>query len=318
MGQAREPGEGATRSTALRTTLYATPLTLTTAAVAASNRKGGHTNPSPNGTPAAFFDLDKTVIAKAALLAFSPTFRRAGILSWWLVLRALWGQVVFRYLGADESRMAKLRTSALRVASGWDQQHVRRLVVEALEQVVDPIVYHEALDLISDHYAQGHRVYVISASPEEIVVPLAGYLGVDEALATRAELDGDGRYTGRVEFYCQGPNKAVAIREIAARDGLDLTASYAYSDSITDLPMLEAVGHPVAVNPDRDLARAAAQRGWPVRRFQHGVSIRNRIAATTSNQRVAAGGTMVGIAVASVVVGLLLRRRRRVRVAFGG
>jgi HAD superfamily hydrolase (TIGR01490 family) len=273
----------------------------------------GHPVPGPTGIPAAFFDLDKTVIAKAALLAFSPTFRRAGILSWWLVLRALWGQVVFRHLGADEARMAKLRQSALRIAAGWEQQHVRRLVVEALEQVVDPIVYHEALDLITDHHEQGHRVYVISASPEEIVVPLAGYLGVDEALATRAELDDDGRYTGAVEFYCQGPGKAEAIRSIAERDGLDLSASYAYSDSITDLPMLESVGHPVVVNPDRELARQAIAREWPVRHFEHGVSIRNRIAATSTTQRAAAGGTAAGLAAAGTAAWILLRRRSGVR-----
>ncbi len=138
---------------------------------------------------------------------------------------------------------------------------------DTLNEVIDPIVYDEALELIRQHQARGHRVYLVSASPEEIVTPLALYLGVDEAIASRAELDEAGRYTGEVEFYNYGPSKAEAILAAAAAHDIDLSRSYAYSDSATDLPMLEVVGHPVAVNPDRDLARVARQRelgGAPV------------------------------------------------------
>src|SRR6056297_670142 len=111
---------------------------------------------------AAFFDLDKTVIARAALVALTPSLRRAGYLSRWLVLRALWGHLVFHYLGADERRMERMRASALRIAVGWDQAHVSRLVEEALDEVVVPIVYAEALELIAEHRRAGRRIYLVS------------------------------------------------------------------------------------------------------------------------------------------------------------
>jgi HAD superfamily hydrolase (TIGR01490 family) len=173
--------------------------------------------------------------------------------------------------------MRKFRESALRITRGWDQAHISAIVRDTLTEVIDPIVYDEALDLINEHRAAGRRVYLISASPEEIVAPLALYLGVDEAIASRARLDTDGRYTGEVEFYSYGPYKAEAMRESAEAHDIDLAASYAYSDSATDLPMLEAVGHPVAVNPDRELARIARDRGWEVRQFRHGVPLRERV-----------------------------------------
>ncbi|RMH77217.1 MAG: HAD-IB family hydrolase [Actinomyces sp.] len=202
---------------------------------------------------------------------------RAGYLDRWLVLRALWAQIVFRYFGADEARMIKMRETALRLCTGWEQARIAELVDDALSTVIDPIVYAEALDLIAEHRAAGRRVYLVSASPEEIVVPLARHLGVDGAIATRAEIDTRGRYTGAVEFYNAGANKVVAIEAEAERLGLDLRRSWAYSDSITDLPLLEAVGHPVAVNPDRALQRVARERGWPVLTFAHPRPLRSRV-----------------------------------------
>lgn len=220
-------------------------------------------------TEAAFFDLDKTVIAKAAMLALGPSLRKAGMLNRWLVARALWGQLVFRYLGADESRMEKMRETALRVCVGWDKERISTLVDNALTEVLDPLVYDEAIELIDSHQQAGRRVYLVSASPEEIVLPLARHLGVDDAIATRARTDPTGRYTGEIEFYSAGLHKVEAITEHAERHDLDLEASFAYSDSITDLPMLESVGHPVAVNPDKALLKEATDRGWEIRTFDH-------------------------------------------------
>jgi HAD superfamily hydrolase (TIGR01490 family) len=226
---------------------------------------------------AAFFDLDKTVIAKASMVAFGRPLLRAGMISRWLLLRALWSQLIFHYLGADEERMRKFRESALRITRGWDQDRIRTLVGDTLIEVIEPIVYDEALELIREHQAAGRKVFIISASPEEIVDPLARYLGVDGAIASRARLDEDGRYTGDVDFYSYGPFKAEAILEVANWEDIDLERSYAYSDSITDLPMLEVVGHPVVVNPDRDLARIAKDREWTVRLFRIGVPLRERV-----------------------------------------
>jgi HAD superfamily hydrolase (TIGR01490 family) len=226
---------------------------------------------------AAFFDLDKTVIAKASMVAFGRPLLQAGMISRPLLLRALWSQLVFQTLGADEERMRKFRESALRITKGWDQVRISALVSEALVDVIEPIVYDEAVELINEHRRAGRRVFLVSASPEEIVAPLARYLGVDDAIASRARIDDDGRYTGDVEFYSYGPFKADAMRDVAARDGIDLDESFAYSDSITDLPMLEAVGHPVVVNPDRDLARIARERQWEVQVFRIGVPLRERV-----------------------------------------
>jgi HAD superfamily hydrolase (TIGR01490 family) len=257
---------------------------------------------------AAFFDLDKTIIARAALVAFSGPLHRAGYLSRWLVLRALYGQFVFHYFGADDDRMAKMRESALRVTKGWPQAHIKQLVEETLDEVIDPIIYAEALELIREHQAAGHRVYIVSASPEEVVAPLARHLGADQAIATRARLDDEGRYTGEVAFYAFGPFKAQAMQAEALRIGIDLAESYAYTDSATDLPMLEAVGHPVAVNPDRELLKAASARGWEIQVFERPISMRSRRPAPGPAARVGGGAAVAAVA-AGMALWWLLRDR---------
>jgi HAD superfamily hydrolase (TIGR01490 family) len=231
------------------------------------------------------------------------------MISRWLVARALWSQFIFQRVGADEERMRKFRESALRITRGWDQARISAIVRDTLTEVIDPIVYDEALELIREHQSAGRRVYIISASPEEIVAPLALYLGVDEAIASRAKLDGDGRYTGEVEFYSYGPFKADAIVEAARLHDIDLALSYAYSDSATDLPMLEIVGHPVVVNPDRELARIARSRNWEVRQFRNGVPLRERVNMPPPG-RTAAGVASVVLVVAGVAGAWWLWRRR--------
>ena len=268
--------------------------------------------PNVVGVEAAFFDLDKTVIAKASLLAYGSTLRREGFISRRIALRAALGQVVFRAFGANDRRMAKLREASLRLARGWDQARLRALVEDTLHDVIEPIVYDEALELIRTHRRAGRRVYLVSSSPTEIVDPLAIYLGADGAISTRPEIDAEGRYTGEVEFYAFGPTKAAAVRELAAEQRLELSASYAYSDSVTDLPMLETVGHPVAVNPDRDLRRIALARGWDVLVFDHPVPLRSRVVLPETSRLVRISAATAGAAalvIAGVVVGRSLRRR---------
>lgn len=256
---------------------------------------------------AAFFDLDKTVIARASMVAFGRPLYREGLISRWLLLRALYGQLVYLYLGADEARMARMREAVLALTKGWEQATVSRVVREALAEVVDPIVYDEALQLIRDHRAAGRRVYLVSASPEEIVAPLARYLGVDDIIATRARLDDDGRYSGEVEFYAFGPFKAAAMRALADAEGIDLDASWSYSDSATDVPMLACVGHPVAVNPDRELARLARREGWEVRFFVRKVRLRDRVAMPPAGPTAAIGGGLAAV-VGGAAVWWWLRR----------
>ena len=256
---------------------------------------------------AAFFDLDKTVIAKASMVAFGRPLYNEGLISRRTILRGLYGQLVYMHLGASEEKLTRLRESALKLTKGWDQARVRTIVRETLQDVVEPIIYAEALDLIEEHKAAGRRVYIVSASPEEIVLPLADYLGVDEAIASRARVDEEGRYTGEMEQYAYGPFKAEIMRQVAAAEGIDLSASYAYSDSYTDAPMLEAVGHPVAVNPDRVLARLARDRDWEVRTFAHPVRLRDRMPVPDRGQALAGAGALA-LGAAGLVWWRLARR----------
>jgi HAD superfamily hydrolase (TIGR01490 family) len=257
----------------------------------------------PSG--AAFFDLDKTVIAKASMVAFGRSFYDEGLISRRLVLRGLWGQLVYMHLGASEQKLARMRESVLALTRGWDQSRVKAIVREALEQVVEPIIYAEALELIQQHQADGRPVYIVSASPEEIVLPLADYLGVDGAIASQAEVDHEGRYTGEMRRYAYGPLKADAMRELAEAEGIVLADSYAYSDSYTDAPMLEVVGHPVAVNPDRSLARLARDRQWDVRTFAHPVRLRDRMPVPPAGPAAAVGALAAGVA-----AGVVMWRRK--------
>ncbi len=253
---------------------------------------------------AAFFDLDKTVIARASMAAFGHTFYRGGLISRSTVVRVLATQIVYLHLGASEQKLERIRESVLKLTRGWDQGEVSRMVREALDEVVEPIIYAEAIELIEKHRAAGRKTYLVSASPEEVVQPLAEYLAVDGAIASRAVVDLDGRYTGEMAFYAYGPFKADAIRNLALFEDIDLSASYAYSDSYTDAPMLEAVGHPVAVNPDRVLARLAREREWEVLQFTRPVRLRDRV--PVPNLPTAAA--MTGVAVAATGAAVLARR----------
>jgi HAD superfamily hydrolase (TIGR01490 family) len=226
---------------------------------------------------AAFFDLDKTVIARASMVAFGRSLYRGGLINRRTVLRALYAQLVYLHLGASEEKLDRIRESVLKLTRGWQQSRVAEIVAEALEQIVDPIIYAEAADLIDQHRAAGRYVVLISASPTEIVSPLGRYLGADATVGSRAQLDEEGRYTGAMEFYAYGEFKAEAIRELAERERIDLTESYAYTDSYTDLPMLEAVGHPIAVNPDRVLTKYAREHNFEITRFVQPVRLRDRV-----------------------------------------
>lgn len=264
---------------------------------------------------AAFFDLDKTVIAKSSVLAFGRPFYREGLLSRRAIVKSAYAQVVFMLVGADEEKMEKLREAMLGLTRGWDQAHVAQIVRETLDEVVSPIIFAEALELFAEHHAAGRDVVIISSAPAEVVEPLAEYLGADFAIATRADIDENGRYTGQLAFYAYGPYKAEAVHELAARDGIDLANSYAYSDSVTDLPMLETVGHPVAVNPDRELARVARERGWEIREFRRPVRLRDRVPVPPRGPTIAVSSA---VAVASAGAAAWWWWRRHERATLNG
>ncbi|HVL64679.1 MAG TPA: HAD-IB family hydrolase [Actinomycetota bacterium] len=226
---------------------------------------------------AAFFDLDKTIVARSSPLALGRSFMREGLIGRSTLLKSLYAQFVFQLMGADEDKMERLRAEAAKLTAGWEADKVRRVVSEVLEEVIQPIIYAEALELIHDHRMAGRLVCIVSSSPEEIVAPFAEMLRVDRWIATKPRIDEDGLYTGELDFYAYGPSKATAMRHLAEDLDLNLERSFAYSDSITDLPMLECVGHPIAVNPDKELRRIAAERGWPIEWFRKPVTLRDRM-----------------------------------------
>lgn len=257
-------------------------------------------------TEAAFFDLDKTVIAKSSTLAFSGKLYKAGILGRRTLLRAAVGQLMYVIFGADEDQLERARDAMLRLTVGWNRAEVERVVAEALEEVVAPLVYAEALFLIDEHVREGRRVYIVSASPEEVVRPLARYIGVSDVIATKAKVDEHGLYTGEVEIYAYGADKAAAVEKVAAREGISLANSYAYSDSITDLPLLELVGNPVAVNPEKELKETAEEREWPILDFRRQVSLAKRLTRPVPLISGATVATVIGAGIAWA----LLRKKK--------
>ncbi len=249
---------------------------------------------------AAFFDLDKTIIAKSSTLAFSKPFFSQGLINRRAVLKSSYAQFLFLMSGADHDQMDRMRSYITNMCTGWDVEQIKSIVGETLHDIVDPLVFAEAAELIADHKLCGRDVVVVSASGEEIVAPIARALGATHAMATRMVVQ-DGKYTGDIAFYCYGEGKVEAIRALAAREGYALEHCYAYSDSITDLPMLEAVGHPTVVNPDRALRKEAVAREWPVQTFTKPVSLRVRIAAPSG----AAVATTAAVGVSALAAGAL-------------
>jgi HAD superfamily hydrolase (TIGR01490 family) len=246
---------------------------------------------------AAFFDLDKTIIARSSTLVMGRTFLKDGLISPATILKGLYAQVVYQLVGADHAKMEQMRRAALDLTQGWDADRVRTLVRETVEEVIAPLVYAEALALIEEHRSAGRDVWIVSSSGEEIVEAFARYLGVDEVLATRGGIDDAGRYDGTLEFYAYAGAKATAIRQVAGARGYDLKRCYAYSDSITDLPMLSAVGHPNAVNPDRELRAAATAMGWETRDFIAPVRLRDRLPAVERRRDKLLVGTVLAAAI---------------------
>ena len=216
---------------------------------------------------AAFFDLDRTLISHSSSLALAGTFHRRGLLRRRQVLKAALAQFLFVRFGAGPSRVGQTAEKAMAILRGLPAETMNEIVAQALDPVLKPLLYREAVDLAASHAARGEMTFIVSGALQEVVDGVARSLGFDGAVGSRAEI-ADGVYTGRLERRLFGQAKADILEEIAAAESLDLEASTAYSDSYTDLAFLERVGNPVAVNPDRELRKVAAARGWPVRRFR--------------------------------------------------
>lgn len=252
-------------------------------------------------TPAAFFDLDRTVLSRSSTFALAAAFRDSALIRKRHLAAAAVSQLVFSRFGAGEDSVRATAERGMAVLAGAPVEEVRAIVAGALETALKPLVYAEALELADLHSRRGERAWIVSAALQEVVDALAAELGFAGAVGSTCEAV-DGVFTGRLERACYGEGKADALRELASAQGLDLARSTAYSDSHTDLAFLEAVGHPVAVNPDRPLAAVAAERGWPVLRFE-----RRAFPGPERRARAAVG------LVAAAAVALLLAARRRDR-----
>jgi HAD superfamily hydrolase (TIGR01490 family) len=223
--------------------------------------------PAELGRGAAFFDLDRTLMAGSSGLYWARAARGAGLLTRRRIARYGWENVKFRLRGSTDQATDRVRREVGEMISGQRVVDLQRLAPKVLAGVL-PRLYPQMLEVAHAHQDAGRPVYICTAASQEMAEMLAHVLSFDGALGARSEVV-DGRYTGRAAgpfTYREG--KSVAMRELAAAEGIDLAASYAYSDSESDLPMLRTVGHPVVVNPDAELRRVARAEGWEVMRFE--------------------------------------------------
>jgi HAD superfamily hydrolase (TIGR01490 family) len=215
---------------------------------------------------AAFFDLDRTLMAGSSAFQFGRASYQAGLISRRRLVRGAWDNVQFRLRGSTDEATSLLRDQIFQSIEGVHVRDLQRLAPRVLAGIL-PRVYPKMLEVAYEHQDAGRPVYIVTAASHELATMLAHVLAFDGGIGARSEIV-EGRYTGRPSgpfTYREG--KVEAMQGVAESEGLDLAASWAYSDSESDLPMLRAVGHPVAVNPDGPLARVAKDEGWEVMRF---------------------------------------------------
>ncbi len=250
---------------------------------------------------AAFFDLDRTLISGSSVFDFGIAAWRNKMIPTGDLLRDAANALAFRLSGASDEKSSAVRERILAAVEGGNQAELVALNEEIIPKLLGK-VRPESKGLVEMHHEAGRDCWIVSASPIELVEPLARALGMEGAIATRSEV-ADGVYTGRLDGpFVYGEGKAEAMEKLAAERGYDLRLCYSYSDSASDLPMLEMVGHPVAVNPDAPLEAVAHQRGWPIVIFSRK---RKKVVATTTASVGAAG-----LAAATYVAG-----RRHGRIA---
>lgn len=214
---------------------------------------------------AAFFDVDRTLIPGSSLFLLARGLYERDMFRVRDILRFGWGQMMFRLQGERTRGMERYRASTLEFVTGRDQQELMSWGREIAEESILPRVYRDIVDVIDRHRDRGDLTFLVTAAPIELAETLATELGMTGAIGTVSEVDDLGRYTGRLAGpVMHGPEKAKAAAEIAASHGVDLLECHAYSDSKNDLPLLESVGYPHAVNPEGELRRIALTRGWPI------------------------------------------------------
>jgi HAD superfamily hydrolase (TIGR01490 family) len=256
--------------------------------------------PSGGEAAAVFFDLDRTLMEGSSAFQFGRAAYKAGLLSRRQLLADAWSNLRFRLWGSTDTDTHALRDRISHALAGTRVRDLERLGPDVLAGVL-PRVYPQMLAVAYEHQDAGRRVYIVTAAAKELADTLARVLAFDGGIGSEFSEVVDGVYTGRpTGLFVYRDEKALAIEKLAGEKGIDLSASWAYSDSESDLPMLRVVGHPVAVNPDRELARIARQEGWEVLRFDR------------LGRRLKAGvGVLAATAVGGIGSAALTRTRRR-------
>lgn len=252
---------------------------------------------------AAFFDLDKTLIPGSSLFLLARGAYERDMFRVRDLLRFGWGQLTFRLRGEHERNMEMSRSSTLDFVTGRNQRELVAWGCEIAEERILPRVYADIVRVIDGHRDRGDYTFLVTAAPIELAETIAQELGMTGAIATVSEVDEHGNYTGRLAGpVMHGPVKADAVADVARTRGIDLQDCAAYSDSINDLPLLESVGFPHAVNPEAELRRIALTRGWPI----HELRTRRR-ALLIGIPAGLGGAALFG---SGVAVGMAMQRRR--------
>jgi HAD superfamily hydrolase (TIGR01490 family) len=259
---------------------------------------------------AAFFDLDRTLMEGSSAFQFGRAAYKAGLMSRRQLMSDAWANVRFRLRGSTDEDTHALRDRISVSLAGTRVRDMARLGPDVLARIL-PRIYPQVLALAYEHQDAGRRVYIATAASQELASVLAQVLALDGGIGSQFSAVSEGVYTGEpTGLFIYGAGKAQAIEQLAAREGIDLSASYAYSDSESDLPMLRLVGHPVVVNPDAELQRIAREEGWEVLRFDR---LGRRLKAAA-----ALGGAAVAGGVGSAALALRGRRRGLPSVRWGG
>lgn len=236
---------------------------------------------------AAFFDLDNTLIKGSALFHLGAGMVRHRLVTRREIIRHARQHLAFRWRGEHSGQLAGVRERALAIGTGLRVADVVAIGDQVYDERLAARIWDGTRRLAERHLELGEPVWLVTGAPVELAEIVAGRLGLSGALGTVSEVE-NGAWTGRlVGELLHGHAKAAAVRGLAEREGLDLDECAAYSDSINDLPMLDIVAYPHAVNPDRELRRVARERGWPVRDFRTGrrvmrVAVPVAVAATVA------------------------------------
>ncbi|WP_018654696.1 HAD family hydrolase [Actinomadura flavalba] len=272
------------------------PVTAGAAAAAAAAEPEPLPEPDPHA--AAFFDVDNTMMRGASIYYFARGLAARKLFTMRDLMMFAWGQAAFRLRGTENAEhIGSAKEAALSFVAGQRVDDLVRLSEEIYDEVMADRIWSGTRTLALNHLDAGQQVWLVTATPVEVARTIARRLGLTGALGTVAETS-DGLYTGRlVGNLLHGPAKVEAVRALAQREGLDLARCSAYSDSINDLPMLTAVGHPHAVNPDAALREHAREHGWPIHDFRTGRKVTMVALPAAAGAGALAGGVAAGIAI---------------------